>query len=139
MIYGMQHYFDMEVIHRDLKPDNIMIGADGRVRIVDFGICAKIGAGSKLTEADRGTLLYMAPEVWTGKPYTQKADVWSLGCLLYFLVTRVDAFDHESRGMIFKNIKKANYKPLPNDTDPELCDLIQHLLEKDPLKRFDLY
>jgi serine/threonine protein kinase len=66
MIHGMQHYFEMEVIHRDIKPDNVMIGSDGRVRIVDFGVSARIGAGSKITEAEVGTLNYMAPEVLMG-------------------------------------------------------------------------
>jgi serine/threonine protein kinase len=110
----MQHYQARNIVHRDIKPDNMMIGNDGRVRIVDFGIAAKIKAKEFIKEST-GTMLYSAPEVLMN--HTQQcSDVWSLGCVLYQMVTHDFPFNHDSTGHLIKLIKAGTYKPLPEGT-----------------------
>ena len=70
------------IMHRDLKPDNMMVDADGYLKLIDFGLSKKIRKG-QLAQTMCGTTLYMAPEVIEGKWYGMAADWWSLGILLY--------------------------------------------------------
>lgn len=81
------------IIHRDLKPDNILLTSDSMVKICDFGISRPLGVVSKaMTLA--GTYNYMAPEIIKGQTYTEKVDVWSIGCVVYELCTlKVPTFD----------------------------------------------
>ncbi|EFO64209.1 Kinase, NEK [Giardia lamblia P15] len=81
------------IIHRDLKPDNILLTGDSMIKICDFGISRPLGVVSKaMTLA--GTYHYMAPEIIKGQKYTEKVDVWSIGCVVYELCTlKVPTFD----------------------------------------------
>src|SRR5262249_28211798 len=72
------------IVHADLKPENIVIPRDGRVRVVDFGVAKLVGGEA---QAASGTPAYMAPERWHGAPPTGAIDVWSLGVLLHELIT----------------------------------------------------
>ena len=111
----MQHYNARNIVHRDLKPENLMIGNDGRVRVCDFGIAAKLKKKGDLHD-QAGSLIYMAPEVLMEQDYGVKVDIWSLGCVLYEMVTHERAFDHQMRGKLVKLIKAGDYKPLPAHT-----------------------
>merc|ERR1712072_339669 len=87
---AVQYLHSKNVIHRDLKSQNVFLAHDGRVRLGDFGLCkhtqAIKGVASKeLTHA--GTDCYMAPEMLSSKKYGKPADVWALGCVLYELLT----------------------------------------------------
>jgi hypothetical protein len=87
------------LVHADLKPENIVVSSDGRVRVVDFGL-AKLAGGTP--NAMSGTPAYMAPERWRGEPPTGAIDVWSLGVTLYELICgRRPASDHELARLSF--------------------------------------
>lgn len=81
---AVNHCHANGVIHRDIKPENIMLTKNNKIRLIDFGL-SKLGTTKAQTEV-AGTPYYMAPEVWDGK-YKEKADIWSLGVLLYVLVS----------------------------------------------------
>jgi serine/threonine-protein kinase len=85
---ALKHAHDHGVVHRDLKPANLLLAADGTVKLTDFGI-AKFFGGTSLTLAGSmvGTPDYMSPEQVEGKPVTPRSDLYSLGCLLYALLT----------------------------------------------------
>ena len=74
------------IIHRDLKPENVLLSKNKVVKIADFG-CAREGEFSKVTPGsfDKGTPIYSSPQQLTNEPYSSKCDVWSAGCLLYFI------------------------------------------------------
>lgn len=84
ILLGLNHIHGKSLIHRDIKPDNIMIDVNGKVKILDFGCGFKIEA-HKLEKDNHqiGTVHYMAPELISRKDYDQKVDIWSAGVLLY--------------------------------------------------------
>jgi serine/threonine protein kinase len=85
---GLRAAHDRQIVHRDIKPENIMITADGRLKIMDFGV-AKLTSSQGLTKtgSSMGTLSYMAPEQAQGIPADHRADLWSLGVVLYEMLT----------------------------------------------------
>ncbi|MFH2010008.1 MAG: protein kinase [bacterium] len=151
-----------DIQHRDLKPDNVIIPRDGRLRVLDFGL-AKVVTGNlpetgtaetvdiaSATLPDvkdafktqnkgmRGTPLYMAPEQWQEKPPVAASDIWALGMILYELV----AGRHPLRGLPVYGlaIKVGGAEPLPplepaEDTPAELTELIGRCLDKNPEER----
>jgi eukaryotic-like serine/threonine-protein kinase len=86
---GLAHAHARGLVHRDVKPQNLLLRPDGTVKVADFGIARAAGGGATLTQAGTllGTAAYMAPEVVAGEPAGPAADVYSLGAVLYELVT----------------------------------------------------
>ncbi|WP_269533911.1 serine/threonine-protein kinase [Chitinimonas sp. BJYL2] len=135
LAYAHEH----QVVHRDIKPGNLMLTADGRLKITDFGI-AQLPA-SDLTRA--GTLVgsprYMAPEQIEGKKLDGRADVFAAGIVLYQLLTGVRPFDGDHVATIAYRIlheQPTRPRELASDLPPWLDDFVMRCLEKDPAKRF---
>ncbi|KAL0209302.1 hypothetical protein RCL1_007242 [Eukaryota sp. TZLM3-RCL] len=87
LVFGLDYLHSRHIIHRDLKPENVVLVSHDsplRVKICDFGIARDLNEKSARTE--KGTHLFMAPEMFTGRPYTTAVDMWSLGVLIYFLI-----------------------------------------------------
>ncbi|KAI3354067.1 hypothetical protein L3Q82_018625, partial [Scortum barcoo] len=82
-----QHIHDKRVLHRDLKSKNIFLTDDGMVKLGDFGSACTLNSSKAYAQTYVGTPYYVAPEIWDNKPYNNKSDVWSLGCVLYELCT----------------------------------------------------
>ena len=84
---------DKNVIHRDLKTQNLLLTKDNNIKIADFGFAKILSTMSKMTSTqNKGTPTTIAPEILQGKKYTFSADIWSLGCILYELVTGISPF-----------------------------------------------
>ncbi|MDR2915726.1 MAG: serine/threonine protein kinase [Tannerella sp.] len=137
---GLQHAHNRGVIHRDLKPFNLMLSAEGEVKIMDFGI-ARIAGGSRLTRVGQavGTPQYMSPEQVRGQEGNYASDIYSFGVVLYELLTGVTPFDSDSEFEIMH--AHTSKKPVPPDSlNPEipgmLNDAILKALAKDPSQRF---
>src|SRR5262249_34038150 len=142
------------IIHRDLKPANVMLdraGAGANAKVLDFGIAklvdeaadafAATGGGEasatpSLTASGAifGTPLYMSPEQATGEAVDARTDVWSLGVVLYELITGVTPFDRKTAPATFTAILRDAPRPLAGVPDA-LADLVARMLAKDPNAR----
>ena len=131
----MKHYNAHGVIHRDIKPDNIMIGEDGAPRFCDFGVAKKVSTEKSL-RSDVGTDRYKAPEVFL-KQYDEKCDIWALGVVLYQMVIGDTAFDNDKGiGLMIKNIKTGNFRPFPEQVSDSFKDLLSNMLKVSVEDRF---
>lgn len=99
IVNAVRYLHDFGIVHRDLKLENVMMSDTSNTakpKIVDFGL-AKIIGPNETADEPFGTLGYVAPEVLKKKPYTFSCDVWSIGCILYALLSGSLPFDHESQ------------------------------------------
>jgi len=87
LVIVLEHLHERGIVYRDLKPENVMLDAQGYVKLVDFGFAKKLDTATMRTYSLVGTLLYLAPELVRGKGYGTSVDVWALGVMLYELVT----------------------------------------------------
>ena len=130
---------DAGVIHRDLKPSNLMIRTDGVIKLTDFGV-AQLFAGTRLTKTGGviGTVEYMSPEQAKGGRVTRKSDLYSLGAVLYVMLTGRPPFTGKSSMEVLQKQQHARFdRPVlyAPDIPHWLDELVTNLLEKDPEKR----
>ena len=128
------------IVHRDLKPDNIFIERrrDGstRVKIVDFGIAAMLDTQRDESRKFMGTLRYMAPEQCRAAAQDHRADLYSLGVILYEALTRRRATGRGINAVMTQTPKPLNrHRPPDKQLPAALCELVQQLLAKDPDQR----
>lgn len=86
MLYGLHHVHKRGFCHRDVKPDNFLLGGEGTVKLCDFGLAATLLSDGALLQGTCGTLPYMSPEMATCKGHSEKTDVWSFGASCYIMV-----------------------------------------------------
>jgi dienelactone hydrolase len=143
---GLAAAHRQRVTHRDLKPDNIMIGDDGRPKILDFGL-AKVGGIDASSEAATttqagsilGTVSYMSPEQAQGKPVDPRSDVFSLGIVLYEMTTGRRPFGGDNSVSILTSILRDTPAPITSlqpTAPPPLDRIIRRCLEKTPGDRY---
>jgi pimeloyl-ACP methyl ester carboxylesterase/tRNA A-37 threonylcarbamoyl transferase component Bud32 len=139
---GLAHAHAAGMVHRDIKPANVIVTQGDRVRILDFGIAKIAAAQAKLTRtgAVLGTLAYMSPEQASGERVDHRSDLWSLGVVLYEMVTGRPPFAGESLEALFHAIlwrQPERVTALRAEVPPGLEALVHRLLEKDPADRYE--
>ena len=139
---GLVTAHDKGVIHRDIKPGNLMITAKGAVKIADFGIAlSSQDFSKKLTSTGEfvGTPGYLSPEVCQGKPVDQRSDIFSLGIVLFeCLAGRMPFTDESPLGLMLEVVKAEipDVRTLNAEVDPELERILAKMVAKDPAERY---
>lgn len=118
------------VVHRDIKPQNIFLNKEGQAKLGDFGVAAKCKKGSKIT-TPIGTPLYLDPQRVQGRAYGQKADVWSLGCVLYEMAALKPAINARSMPELKRMVAngKVNMNQIPSHYSPQIKSMISDMLQ----------
>jgi serine/threonine protein kinase len=125
------------IVHRDLKPDNVLLDDVYAPKLADFGLCSLSKSG-KLLRTPCGSPLYAPPEILINQGYEGKsADIWSLGILLYTMVTGTLPWTTDNRIQLFEQIKRADID-IPAHLSPALQDLLANMLQRDPTRRYSI-
>ena len=130
---------NMDIIHRDIKPQNIMVQPDGNVKVMDFGIARAKNSNADKTGAVLGTAHYISPEQAQGKELTSASDIYSLGIVMYESVTGQLPFDGpDAVSVAMKQVQEMPVLPsqINPNIDPSLEAIIMRAIEKDPANRF---
>ena len=140
ILRALQHAHDKGIVHRDIKPQNIMLLEDGTIKVADFGI-AKFARASQHTVTDKaiGSVHYISPEQAKGELSDEKSDIYSVGVMLYEMTTGELPFDADSPvSVALKQIKSQAKRPRAiNPSVPEgLEDITIRAMQKDPARRY---
>ncbi|MBX3688687.1 serine/threonine-protein kinase [Dokdonella sp.] len=139
---GLATAHDRGVVHRDIKPGNLMITKRGSVKIADFGIAlSNQDLSKKLTTTGEfvGTPGYLSPEVCLGKPVDQRSDIFSLGIVLFEMLAGKMPFNDESPLGLMLEVVKAeipDVRGLNQDVDPQIAAILAKMIAKDPADRY---
>lgn len=142
-INGLEYIHNMGVIHRDLKPQNILEDDKGVTMLADFGVAAKCDPKNTIITGSEGTYHFMSPECLKQKSSEgydgKKSDIWSLGvCLYSFVFFELPFFDDNLKGLIDTIVLSPLKISLKRKISPELKDLLEKILNKDPSVRLSL-
>ena len=132
---GVKHCHDRKVLHRDLKPQNIFLTSNGKIKIGDFGIAKVLNSTGELAKTAIGTPYYISPEICQEKRYNHKSDVWSLGCILYEMATLKHAFDGRNMKILVMKIVRGKHGQLPRQFSSEVRKLVNDMLRLNPKVR----
>lgn len=144
-VRGLKAASERGVIHRDIKPANLMVTHDGTLKVVDFGIAKKMDETETFQTATgviMGTPAYMAPEMCKGQRVDIRADMYSLGCTFYHMLTGQAPFKGDT---VFTVMQQHIGAPIPSITSTatnvpdRLCNIIYTMVEKNPDKRYQSY
>ena len=133
IVLAIGHLHGLSIMHRDLKPENILLDGDGHVKITDFGLAKKI-VEDKRANSLAGSIDYMAPEILNAKGHGKTADWWSVGVLMFEMLSGTLPFKGKNKQAVQKAICSEKVK-VPNYFLPDAVGLIKGLLAKDPTMR----
>ncbi|CAN0369156.1 unnamed protein product [Lampetra planeri] len=134
LVSALYYLHSHRILHRDMKPQNILLGKGGVVKLCDFGFARAMSINTLVLTSIKGTPLYMSPELVEEKPYDHTADLWSMGCILYELFVGTPPFYTNSIFQLVSLIIKDPVK-WPKNMSAEFRNFLQGLLTKEPKLR----
>ncbi|XP_016069066.1 PREDICTED: serine/threonine-protein kinase Nek5 [Miniopterus natalensis] len=133
---GLKYIHDRKILHRDIKTQNIFLSKNGMVaKLGDFGIARVLNNSMELAQTYVGTPYYLSPEICQNKPYNNKTDIWSLGCVLYELCTLKHPFEGNNLHQLVLKICQAHFAPVSPRFSCDLQSLISQLFKVSPRDR----
>lgn len=134
IILALEHLHELGVVYRDLKPENVLLDSKGHVSLTDFGLSKEGINDNKSAHSFCGTPEYLAPEILQRSGHGQAADWWSLGALLFEMLTGIPPFYSRDRDRLFAKILKAKLR-IPQFLSADASDLLEKLLTRDASTR----
>ena len=136
IISGIQYLKELGIVHRDMKPENLLLDQNGQIKLVDFGLSNTYEPGQTLKTAC-GSPCYAAPEMIAGKEYHgAQVDVWSCGVILFAMVCGYLPFEDPDTNKLYKKILDGKFE-IPTWVSESCQDLMNRILENNPDKRMD--
>lgn len=137
VVMALEHIHSRQMLHRDLKTANILISSSGLIKVADFGFSRQYEDTVSNTVAKTfcGTPYYLAPELWHGKRYSNRAEVWSLGIILYELFALDRPFNSSTIKGLMEQVCKNQTRALPEAYTDDARALVATLLSHDPSER----
>jgi serine/threonine protein kinase len=134
VVLAIEHLHAAGFVFRDLKPENVLIGADGHVRLADFGLSKFLPPSNPLTATICGTYVYVSPEALAARHYGTSIDVWALGIFIYHIYRGRTPFEGKDLDQV---VQKMNARQIrfPSTASDELVNLIKRLLDWQPSSR----
>jgi serine/threonine protein kinase len=134
---ALQYLHTMNIVHRDMKPENILIDMIGRLKLSDFGL-SQFCPPDHLVSTPCGSPCYASPELLSGNPYDGRAnDIWGCGVILFAMVTGQLPWTKRNQTQLFAQIRRGEYQ-IPNFLSQQCTDLITRLMTVDPQTRITL-
>ena len=133
LVKGLKALHELNILHRDLKSANVFLMNDGSVKLGDLNVSKVVRKGMGHTQT--GTPYYASPEVWNDKPYGTKSDIWSMGCVLYEMITLRPPFRAHNMEGLYKKVIEGRINRIPNKFTNDLFKIVQLLLQVNPEKR----
>ena len=133
ILKALKTLHELNILHRDLKCANVFLNEDGTVKLGDLNVSKVAKQG--LVNTQTGTPYYASPEVWKDKPYDYRSDIWSLGCVLYEMITLSPPFTANSMEQLCNRVLKGSYTPIPKTYSSDLSTVVATLLQVAAKKR----
>uniref|UniRef100_A0A8C5P785 Serine/threonine-protein kinase STK11 n=1 Tax=Leptobrachium leishanense TaxID=445787 RepID=A0A8C5P785_9ANUR len=141
LVDGLEYLHSQGIVHKDIKPGNLLLTTDGTLKISDLGVAEALHpfAEGDTCRTSQGSPAFQPPEIANGLDTFSgfKVDIWSAGVTLYNITTGLYPFEGDNIYKLFENIGKGDYT-IPEDCGPLLSDLLKGMLEYDPAKRFSI-
>ncbi|XP_042198688.1 serine/threonine-protein kinase STK11 [Callorhinchus milii] len=141
LIDGLEYLHSQGIVHKDIKPGNLLLTTDGTLKISDLGVAEALHpfAEDDTCRTSQGSPAFQPPEIANGLDTFSgfKVDIWSAGVTLYNITTGLYPFEGDNIYKLFENIGKGDYT-IPEECGPLLADLLRGMLEYDPVKRFSI-
>ncbi|XP_041698536.1 serine/threonine-protein kinase STK11 isoform X1 [Coregonus clupeaformis] len=141
LLDGLEYLHSQGIVHKDIKPGNLLLTTDGALKISDLGVAEALHPFAKddTCRTSQGSPAFQPPEIANGLDTFSgfKVDIWSAGVTLYNITTSLYPFEGDNIYKLFENIGKGDYS-VPEECGPSLSDLLQGMLEYDPVKRFSI-
>ncbi len=127
LVKGLKALHDLKILHRDLKSANVFLFKDSSAKLGDLNVSKVARRGLGYTQT--GTPYYASPEVWRDSPYNNKSDIWSLGCVLYEMITLKPPFRAENMEGLYNKVIKGQFNKIPERFSDDLFSIVKLLLK----------
>ena len=126
MVRGVKALHDLKICHREIKCCNVFFTNDGVIKLGDLNVSKVAKKGMLHTQT--GTPYYASPEVWKDKPYDYKSDIWSLGCVLYEMITLNPPFRAANMNGLYQKVLRGVYDAIPSQYSSDLSAMLKKCL-----------